>query len=137
VLRKVEVFKGPNGWDINQDSAGKSAKKVRPSEINHGNIAPTVQPLGITCDYAEHTAVIRFAGLRRLGFGGGECDQAGRALLTALGLIALTEQDAARLRAPLALRSRVRRPRAARTRAHRRQRRRSGDRSRYRAAALC
>jgi CRISPR-associated protein Csb1 len=92
VLRKVEVFKGSDGWDINQQGAGRNAKKVRPSEINHGNIAPTVQPLGITCDYAEHTAVISFAGLRRLGFGGR--DQAGRALLAALGLVALTEQDA-------------------------------------------
>jgi len=94
VLRKVEVFKGPNGWDVNPDGAGKGAKKVRPSEINHGNIPPTVQPLGITCDYAEHTAVISFAGLRRLGFGSVERDQAGRALLAALGLVALTEQDA-------------------------------------------
>ncbi len=67
---------------------------MRPSEINHGNIAPTVQPLGITCDYAEHTAVISFAGLRRLGFGGGERDQRGRALLAALGLVAFAEQDA-------------------------------------------
>ena len=94
VLRKVEVFKGPNGWDVNQQAAGNKAKKVRPSEINHGNIAPTVQPLGITCEYAEHMAVISFAGLRRLGFGGGERDQAGRALLAALGLVALAEQDA-------------------------------------------
>jgi CRISPR-associated protein Csb1 len=93
VLRKVEVFKGSDGWDVNQQGAGKNAKKVRPSEINHGNIAPTVQPLGITCDYAEHMAVISFAGLRRLGFGGGERDQAGRALLAALGLVALAEQD--------------------------------------------
>src|SRR5581483_7987286 len=62
--------------------------------INHGNIAPTVQPLGVTCDHAEHTAVLSFAGLRRLGFGGGEKDAAGRALLAALGLIALSEQDA-------------------------------------------
>ncbi|MGH7097947.1 MAG: type I-G CRISPR-associated RAMP protein Csb1/Cas7g [Stellaceae bacterium] len=94
VLRKVEVFKGTNGWDINQQGAGKNAKKVRPSEINHGNIAPSVQPLGITCDYAEHMAVISFAGLRRLAFGGGERDAKGRALLAALGLVALAEQDA-------------------------------------------
>lgn len=94
VLRKVEVFKSPESWDVSQDRAGKGAKKVRPSEINHGNIAPTVQPLGITCDYAEHTSVISFAGLRRLGFGGGERDTAGRAFLAALGLVALAEQDA-------------------------------------------
>jgi CRISPR-associated protein Csb1 len=94
VLRKVEVFKGPEGWDIVKDRAGKNAKAVRPSEINHGNIAPSVQPLGVTCDYAEHIAVISLAGLRRLGFGGGERDKAGRSLLAALGLVALAEQDA-------------------------------------------
>jgi CRISPR-associated protein Csb1 len=87
------IFKSASGWDIDQQRAGKGAKKVRPSEINHGNIAPTVQPLGITCDYAEHIAVISLAGLRRLGFGGAERDQAARALLAALGLVALTEQD--------------------------------------------
>lgn len=94
VLRKVEVFKGAKGWDIEKNGAGKGAKAVRPSEINHGNIAPSVQPLGVTCDYAEQTAVITFAGLRRLGFGGGEKDVAGRTYLAALGLLALTELDA-------------------------------------------
>jgi CRISPR-associated protein Csb1 len=94
VLRRVEVFKGPDGWDVVKERAGKNAKVVRPSEINHGNIAPSVQPLGVTCDFAQHIAVLSFAGLRRLGFGGGEKDGAGRALLAALGLIALTEQDA-------------------------------------------
>lgn len=94
VLRKVEVFKGAAGWDVDQQRAGQGAKKVRPSEINHGNIAPTVEALGVTCDYAEHVAVISFAGLRRLGFGGGERDRAGRAWLAALGLVALAEQDA-------------------------------------------
>jgi CRISPR-associated protein Csb1 len=38
--------------------------------------------------------VLSFAGLRRLNFGGGTKDRAGRALLAALGLVALTEQDA-------------------------------------------
>jgi hypothetical protein len=76
VLRKVQVFKGQDGWDVTKERAGKNAKQVRPSEINHGNIAPTVQPLGVTCDYAEHTAVLSFAGLRRLAFGGGKKDSA-------------------------------------------------------------
>jgi|HubBroStandDraft_1064217.scaffolds.fasta_scaffold00196_14 CRISPR-associated protein Csb1 len=93
ILRRVEVFKGQDGWDTNKDRAGKGAKLVRPSEINHGNIAPSVEPLGITCDYAEHMAVLSFAGLRRLRFGGGERDGAGRAYLAALGLLALSEQD--------------------------------------------
>lgn len=94
VLRKVEVFKGPAGWSTEQGGAGKGAKKVRPSEINHSNIAPSIQPLGVTCAYAEHRAVITLAGLRRLRFGGGDRDTAGRALLAALGLVALCEQDA-------------------------------------------
>lgn len=92
VLRKVEVWKAENGaWDV---AKFNKAKQVRPSEINHGNIAPSVSPLGVTCDYAEHTAVLTFAGLRRLGFGGDpDKDGAGRALIAALGIMGLTEQD--------------------------------------------
>ena len=94
VLRKVEVFKSPTAWSTDQAEAGKGAKKVRPSEINHGNITPSVTPLGITCDHAEHRAVLTLAGLRRLRFGNRERDAAGRTLLAALGLVAITEQDA-------------------------------------------
>ena len=95
VLRGVEVFKGSEGWSTDQKAAGKGAKKVRPSEINHGNIAPSVQPLGVTCAYAEHRATLTFAGLRRLRFGGGSArDAAGRSLIAALGLVALIEQRA-------------------------------------------
>ena len=96
ILRKVEVFKGASvsEWSTSQNEAGKGAKKVRPSEINHSNIAPTVQPLGVTCDHAEHRATITLAGLRRLRFGGGAKDAAGRALIASLGLLALAEQDA-------------------------------------------
>jgi CRISPR-associated protein Csb1 len=94
VLRKVEVYKGQSGWDTTKKGAGNKAKQVRPSEINHGNIAPTVEPLGVTCDYAEHTLVVSFAALRRLRFGSPERDRAGRALLASLALLAVTEQDA-------------------------------------------
>jgi CRISPR-associated protein Csb1 len=95
VLRGVEVFKGADGWSTDQKAAGKGAKKVRPSEINHGNIAPSVQPLGVTCAYAEHRATVTLAGMRRLSFGGGKGrDEAGRALVVALGLLALVEQRA-------------------------------------------
>jgi CRISPR-associated protein Csb1 len=93
VLRKVEVFRGDAGWDTTLKGAGKNAKQVRPSEINHGNIAPSVAPLGVTCDYAEHTFVLSFAALRRLRFGSPEKNSAGRSLLAALGLLALAEQD--------------------------------------------
>lgn len=94
IRRQVEIYKGGSGWSTRKQEAGARAKKVRPSEINHGNIAPTVQPLGITCAYAEHRAVISLAGLRRLRFGSTERNDAGRALVAALGLVALAEQDA-------------------------------------------
>ncbi len=73
---------------------GGGSKAGKPSVINHGNIAPTVEPLGVTCDHVEHRATITLAGLRRLRFGGGERDAAGRALIASLGLLALAEQDA-------------------------------------------
>ena len=96
ILRKVEVFKGASvaNWSTDKGEAGRNAKKVRPSKINHGNIKPTVEPLGVTCDHVEHRATITLAGLRRLHFGGGERDTAGRTLIAALGLLALAEQDA-------------------------------------------
>lgn len=95
IIRSVEVFKSDTGWDVDEKAAGKKAKKGRPSEINHGNIAPTVDSLGVTCDYVEQTAVITLAGLRRLRFGGAlQRDTAARAYLAALGLLALVEMDA-------------------------------------------
>ncbi len=93
VLKKVEIYKGESGWSTTAAEAGKKAKKVRPSEINHGNIPPRIEPLGITCEYLEHNFVLSFAALRRLRFGSAERDAAGQALLAALGLVALTEQD--------------------------------------------
>jgi len=93
VLKKVEVFKGTSGWSPDKKEAGPKAKKVRPSEINHGNIPPLVEPLGVTCAYAEHRVVITLAGLRRLHFGGGNRDIIGRTLIVALGLLSVFEQD--------------------------------------------
>jgi CRISPR-associated protein Csb1 len=109
VRRDVPVFQSARGsWTLAEQAAGSKPKKVRPSEINHGNIAPSVTDLGVTVDYALHTSVISFAGLRRLGFpadgqrSDAARDDAARAVLAALGLVALTEQD----RAGYALRSR-------------------------------
>lgn len=75
-------------------SRKKGDKAGKPSVINHGNVTPTVEPLGVTCDYIEHRAVVTLAGLRRLRFGSGDRSASGRALLAALGLLALAEQDA-------------------------------------------
>jgi CRISPR-associated protein Csb1 len=88
VLRDVEIYKAPKGsleWDVEER---KGWKKARPSEVNHGNIAPSVTPLGITMEYALHTVVIGFAGLRRLRFGDEPRSRAARTLLAALGLLA-------------------------------------------------
>jgi CRISPR-associated protein Csb1 len=93
-LSRVKVFKGAGGWSFDRREAGSGAKEVRPSEINHSNIIAKVQPLGVTCDHAEHAFTLSFAAIRRLRFGGGGRDAAGRALLASLGLVALTEQDA-------------------------------------------
>ena len=94
ILKGVTVYKSKEGWDVEEKNAGRGARKVRPSEINHGNVVPTVQSLGVTCDYIEQTAVITLAGLRRLRFGTAERTSAARSLLAALGLVALLEQDA-------------------------------------------
>lgn len=91
------------------------AKGTKPSEINHGNVLVKVQegtketllpdgsmhvqklPLkgGVTVDYALQTSVISMAALRRLSFplATGPADaanSAARAVLAALGLVALT-----------------------------------------------
>lgn len=95
ILRAVEVYKSDTDWDVSAKALGGKAKKVRPSEINHGNIVPSVRALGVTCDYLEQTSVITLAGLRRLGFGPDpDRSTAARAYLAALGLLALVEADA-------------------------------------------
>ncbi len=82
------------------------AKGTRPSEVNHGNILVTVEyegsgnerfskKGGVTCDHALQFSVITLAGLRRLRFPidgkrDPKVDNAARAALAALGLVALT-----------------------------------------------
>jgi CRISPR-associated protein Csb1 len=86
-LKAVPVWKkkGTNEWaNVETKGFGKS----KPSEINHGNIAPSVDDLGVTVDYAEHSVVISFAGLRRLKFGSSDKDAAARTALAMLGLVA-------------------------------------------------
>jgi len=70
----VAVYKMPNGdWSLEPPTDKKAKttpKEVRPSEINHSNIAPSVTRLGATIDYAQHTFVLSFSALRRLRFAG-------------------------------------------------------------------
>jgi CRISPR-associated protein Csb1 len=98
----VAVYKSPNGdWSLDPplDKKAKSApKEVKPSEINHSNIAPSVTPLGVSVDYAQHTFVLSFAAPRRLRFAGNSgasspVDLAARTALAALGLTAVAAQD--------------------------------------------
>lgn len=102
----------PN-WTTNADDAsrdgnsaremGKGGDKGRPSQINHGNVTPTIDPKagGVTAEAIIATSVLSFAQLRRLRFrtasdgtilGGDsrrEVEVAGRAAIAALGLAAV------------------------------------------------
>jgi CRISPR-associated protein Csb1 len=98
----VTVYRLSNGdWSLDapEDKKGKSAgKEVRPSEINHSNITPSVAPLGVSIDYADHRFVLSFAALRRLRFVGNSgpvsaADLAAQTALAALGLVAAAAQD--------------------------------------------
>jgi CRISPR-associated protein Csb1 len=107
---EIEIDKNkdwkPRGLADKNGKKDDRAKGTRPSEVNHGNILVTVDyervgderhslKGGITCDYALQQSVISLAGLRRLRFpleGKREpkVDDAARAVLATLGLVALT-----------------------------------------------
>lgn len=92
----VRVYKTEGGeWTLEKPKKG--GKEVRPSEINHSNIAPTIDELGVSVDYALHSFVISAAALRRLRFADGDAaaDDAARTALAALALLAATAQDRA------------------------------------------
>lgn len=97
----VHVFKLPNGdWTLEPPKAGKEkkdaksgAKEVKPSEVNHSNIAPSVDALGVSVEYAHHVFVLSLAALRRLKFGKPAADAAARATLAALGLASAVALD--------------------------------------------
>jgi len=96
------------GWTLDPNEAatdgkGKPAQKGAPSDINHGNIAPTIDTKagGVTAARIEATTVISFVQLRRIQFPTGTDPQAllaergvaeasARTALAALGLAAAT-----------------------------------------------
>jgi CRISPR-associated protein Csb1 len=102
ILKGVPVYKGAFASDWSSSPGEKGQKKAKPSDINHGNIPPSVDELGVTVDYAEHSFVVGFAALRRLRFGDETRNQIALALLAALGLVA----HFAQVRQGYALRSR-------------------------------
>jgi CRISPR-associated protein Csb1 len=105
------IYRGESEmWTLSPEEAAKDKKKNpekfgtgRPSEINHGNILPSVsgegESGGVTISEAVQTTVLSFPQLRRLRFpmpGTGkalpERDVAGRAVLAALALYAVALQ---------------------------------------------
>lgn len=101
-------------WTIPDKATESSTKKTgkkkegkRPSEVNHGNVTPTITEGGVTISNALQTTVISLAAIRRLRFplnGNNESDVKvdinARAALVALGLLAaaLTREEGADLR---------------------------------------
>lgn len=69
--------------------AVKFGKEGKPSEVNHGNVTPSIDSVGggVTIDEARHTVVLSLASLRRLGFSAGP--EEARTVLAALGLLAV------------------------------------------------
>jgi CRISPR-associated protein Csb1 len=117
ISSNVEIAIDQEGeWSlVGKATGGKKerAKGTRPSEINHGNVLVKVEtgtretvdaegviqsqrlPLkgGVTVDHALQTTVLSLTALRRLRFpvdGKSETDEAARAVLAALALVAIT-----------------------------------------------
>jgi CRISPR-associated protein Csb1 len=86
-------------WTLDPDKAAQAKGKPkpvgggRPSEINHGNIAPSIdsQAGGVTISGARQTTVLSLAALRRLRFAGHgrEAQSAARTAVAALGVAAI------------------------------------------------
>jgi CRISPR-associated protein Csb1 len=71
----------------------KFGNEGKPSEVNHGNVMPSIDSVagGVTIDEARHTVVLSLASLRRLGFANGATEA--RTVLAALGLLAVLASE--------------------------------------------
>lgn len=95
IRASAKIFIENDGtWRLAKDNEKKT---VSPSEKNHGNIPPTIDTNagGVTISHAEQSVVISMPAFRRLRFPVGgeykpEYDDAARALLLSLGLLAAT-----------------------------------------------
>ena len=99
ILRNAgPVYRTREGdWTLEQAEAGeRNSRGVRPSEVNHGNIAPSIADGGFTVSKALQTTVFSLPALRRLRFPVGEggpdshADLAARTALAAQALFAAT-----------------------------------------------
>jgi CRISPR-associated protein Csb1 len=92
------VYRTANGdWSTDPKRAGTAKPaELRPSEVNHGNITPTIAEGGVTIQKAIQTTVLSLPALRRLHFPlqdasfNPEVEKAARVVLAALGLCAAT-----------------------------------------------
>jgi CRISPR-associated protein Csb1 len=100
------IFEAKDGWTTDPEFATKEkgkpkrvGKEGKPSEINHGNVTPSLKSDngvyhhgGVTCSYAQQTSVLSLPALRRLRFPDGDGvldttrDAAARLVLAALSL---------------------------------------------------
>ena len=85
-----------NGKPVFASRGSARGEPGRPSKINHGNIAPSIdtQAGGVTISQARQTTVISFAALRRLRFRGFDRDAetAARTAVAAVGVAAIVYQ---------------------------------------------
>lgn len=79
--------------DHKKDDPVRFGKEGKPSEVNHGNVTPSIVTVagGVTIDEARHTVVLSLASLRRLGFTTGP--EEARTVLAALGLLAVLASE--------------------------------------------
>jgi CRISPR-associated protein Csb1 len=77
ISKDSPIYAGKDGaWTLDANKARTEKGKPvpvgtgRPSEINHGNIAPSIDERsgGVTIDYALQTVVLSLAGLRKIRF---------------------------------------------------------------------
>lgn len=73
--------------------ASKFGKEGKPSEVNHGNVTPSIDTVagGVTIDEGRHTVVLSLAALRRLGFATGAVEA--RTVLAALALLSVLASE--------------------------------------------
>ena len=105
-----------NGQPVLYKGRGNDTKPGRPSNINHGNVAPSIDSRsgGIVMDHAIHTLVLSLGTLRKLRFATysdgtavprekrADVNRAAQTVIAALGVLAI----AARMEKDFALRSR-------------------------------
>ena len=95
IVKSAKVVVDDDDWEPMDLDAKKEPKNAkRPSEINHGNIPPDITDGGVTMAYAQYSATLSLPAIRRLRFpvdgeSSSERDDAGRAVIAALGLLSL------------------------------------------------